>query len=213
MAKKTRKKSRTSKSKADPRDRIIDAALKLTPERGWRRLAMAEIADGAGLTLAEVRSLFRSKSAILNGFQRRTDNSVLAMGPADGSSPRDRLFDVLMRRFDALQSHRDAIRVIVRDVACDPLAALCQGPHLMCSMASMLKAAGLESGGIGGAVRTKGLAVIYVRALCVWLGDDSGDLSKTMAVLDRGLARAECLAGLLCPSTGTKTGAPETKPA
>ena len=102
MAKKARKKSRTSKNKADPRDRVIDAALKLAAERGWRRLALAEIADAASMTLTEVRSLFPSKSAILNGLQRRTDESVLATGPADGSSPRDRLFDVLMRRFDSL---------------------------------------------------------------------------------------------------------------
>ena len=213
MAKKKRKKSRASKSKPDPRDQIIDAALKLALERGWRRLAMTEIADAAGLTKAELSRQFSSKPAILNGFQRRTDNAVLALGPADGSSTSDRLFDVLMRRFDALQPHRDAIRVIVRDIACDPLAALCQGPHVMCSMASMLEAAGLKVGGIGGAVRTKGLAVIYMRTLCVWMDDDSADQSKTMAVLDRGLARAECLAGLLCPRAGAKSAAPETKTA
>ena len=79
-------------------------------------------------------------------------------------------------------------------------------------MARMLKAGGLKAGGINGAIRTKGLALIYVRTLCVWLGDDSKDLSKTMAVLDRGLARAERLVGILCPA-GTRTGAPETKPA
>jgi AcrR family transcriptional regulator len=212
MAKKTRKSSRASKSKADPRDRVIDAALKLAAERGWRRLAMSEIADAAGMSLAEVCSQFSSKSAILNGFHKRIDERVLASGPADGSSARDRLFDVLMRRLDNLQPYRDAIRLIARDIACDPLAALCQGPQLMCSMARMLKAGGLKAGGINGAIRTKGLALIYVRTLCVWLGDDSKDLSKTMAVLDRGLARAERLVGILCPA-GTRTGAPETKPA
>lgn len=200
MAKEARKPSRTSKSKATPRDRVIDAALKLATERGWRRLGMAEIADTAGLTLAEARSQFPSKAAILNGFRRRTDEAVLAEGPAEGSSPRDKMFDVLMRRLDALQPHRDAVRVIVRDVACDPLAALCQGPQMLCSMARMLEAAGLNAGGIGGAVRTKGLTLIYLRTLAAWLGDDSPDLSKTMAVLDRGLARAERLAGIFCPT-------------
>ncbi len=200
MAKKNRKKNRTSKPKADPRDRVIDAALKLAAERGWRSLALAEIADAAGLTLAETRSQFASKAAILGGFQRRIDDSVLATGSADGSSPRDRLFDVLMRRLDALQPHRDAIRVIARDVACDPLAALCQGPQMLCSMARMLKAAGLDAGGIDGAIRSKGLTLIYMRTLCTWLGDDSPDLSKTMAVLDRGLARAERIAGIFCPA-------------
>ena len=154
-----------------------------------------------------MQSQFSSKSAILGGFTRRIDDSVLALGPADGSSPRDRLFDVLMRRLDELQPHRDAVRVIVRDVACDPLAALCQGPRLLCSMASMLKAAGLDAGGIDGAIRTKGLTLIYMRTLSTWLGDDSPDLSRTMAVLDRGLARAERLAGMFCPTTDAETRA------
>ena len=210
MAKKTRKKSRTSKSTANPRDRIIDATLRLATERGWRRLTLAEIADAAGLTLAEVRGMFASKTAILGGLTRRTDERVLATGPADGSSPRDRLFDVLMRRLDVLEAHRDAVRVIVRDVTFDPLAALCQGQQLLCSMARMLEAAGLNSGGINGAIRTKGLALIYVRTLCAWLGDDSPDLSKTMAVLDRRLAVAECLVEILCPTGGAKTDARQT---
>ena len=197
MAKKTRKTSGTSKTKADPRDRIIDTALTLAAERGWRRLALAEIADGAGLTLSEARALFPSKTAILNGFVRRTDERVLAVGKADGSSARDRLFDVLMRRLDILEPHRDAVRVLVREAAFDPLAALCRGPQFLCSMAWMLEAAGLNSGGINGAIRTKGLAVIYLSALGIWLGDDSADQGPTLAYLDRRLRQAERLATLL----------------
>ena len=205
MVKKTRKTSRTSKGTAAPGDRVINAALGLAAERGWRGLSLADIAEGAGLTLAEVRTLFPSKAAILQGFTRRTDERVLAAGTADGSSPRDRLFDVLMRRFDVLQPHRDAVRSIVRDVALDPLAAICQGPQLLCSMAWMLEAAGLSSAGIDGAIRTKGLTVVYLRALAAWLNDDSADLSKTMAALDRGLARAERLAGVFCSTRQAET--------
>ncbi|MBL4690849.1 MAG: TetR family transcriptional regulator, partial [Rhodospirillales bacterium] len=127
------------------------------------------------------------------------DERVLAAGKADGSSARDRLFDVLMRRLDIMEPHRDAVRVLVREAAFDPLAALCRGPQFLCSMAWMLEAAGLNSGGINGAIRTKGLAVIYGCALSAWLGDDSPDSSKTMAVLDRGLARAERLSRIFCP--------------
>ena len=209
MAKKTRKTSGTSKTKADPRDHIIDTALTLAAERGWRRLALAEIADGAGLTLSEARALFPSKTAILNGFVRRTDERVLAAGKADGSSARDRLFDVLMRRLDILELHRDAVRVLVREAAFDPLAALCRGPQFLCSMAWMQEAAGLNSGGINGAIRTKGLAVIYGCALSAWLADDSPDSSKTMAVLDRGLARAERLSRIFCPRKDAAPDAPQ----
>ena len=150
MAKKPRKKtSRSSKGKSRraprdskgksrraPRDskgvpdRIIDAALTLAAARGWRRTGLADIAAEAGVTLAELRGAFPSKASILNGLIRRTDTLVLAMGTVEGSSVRDRLFDLLMRRFDVLQPHRDAVSAIVRDSICDPLVPLCHGPRL-----------------------------------------------------------------------------------
>ena len=64
-------------------------------------------------------------------------------------------------------------------------------------MSSMLEAAGISSSGIVGILRVKGLILIYMRSLKVWLNDDSQDLSETMATLDRDLARADRLLGML----------------
>jgi hypothetical protein len=66
----------------------------------------------------------------------------------------------------------------------------------MCSMARMLEAAGLSARGPVGAVRTKGLAVVYANAVRAWLGDDSTDMASTMAALDKGLRQAERAADL-----------------
>ncbi len=214
MARKTRKPAPSSAAKAQAQtkskaktsvpDRVIEAALALAAGRGWRRLSLADIAAEAGLTLAGLRAAFPSKPAILGGFLRRTDERVLAgggaAGIAEGSSARDRLFDVLMRRFDVMRPHRGAIAAIARDSLFDPLAALSLGPRLMCSMAWMLEAAGLNSAGLRGALSSKGLALVYLGALRAWLRDDSADLAKTMAVLDRGLRRAETVAAVFCPS-------------
>jgi len=179
------------------RDHILDAALGLAARRGWRRIGLAEIAAEADIGLDRLRSQFASKPAIVNGLIRRTDERALAVGAAEGSSARDRLFDVLMRRFDALASDRAGIVAIVRDVCLDPTGALCHAPRLMASMAWMLEAAGLDSSGPVGLLRIKGLAAVYLWALRAWLADDSRDLAKTMAALDRGLRQAEALAGLL----------------
>ena len=61
----------------------------------------------------------------------------------------------------------------------------------------MLEAAGIGSGGLAGRMRAAGLAVVYARAFRAWLEDDSADLGKTMAALDRGLAQAERWASVL----------------
>lgn len=179
------------------RERILDAALRLAAERGWRRTGLADIAAEAGIGLDRLRAKFASKPAIVNGLIRRTDERALALGAAEGSSARDRLFDMLMRRFDAMATNRAGIAAILRDLCRDPATALCHAPRLMVSMAWMLEAAGLSSSGSLGLLRTKGLAAVYLWALRAWLADDSRDLAKTMAALDRGLRQAEALAGLL----------------
>jgi hypothetical protein len=60
-------------------------------------------------------------------------------------------------------------------------------------MALMLEAAGLATGGVRGVLRIKGLALIYLATLRVWLRDESADKARTMAALDTQLRRTEAL--------------------
>lgn len=192
--------------KSDIPGRIVEAALRLAARQGWRQTSMSEIADEAGLDPAKVSAAFPSKTAIVGGFVKRIDEQVRAhaakagTGNEAGESARDRLFDVLMHRFDALTPHKAGLAAIVRGTCADPLAAVVLLPRVLCSMAAMLEAAGLSSSGLFGALRVKGLAVVYGAAYRAWLGDDSKDMAKTMAALDRALGRAEWMVSLCRPS-------------
>jgi AcrR family transcriptional regulator len=177
-------------------DRLIKAAMALAAERRWRDISLAEIADGAGVNLAQLHAVFSSKGAILRAFSDKIDATVLDGTDDDAREEpvNDRLLDVLVRRLEALQDYKRAIGSILRDTMTDPAAALCGGPGLLRSMAWSLEAAGVRSSGIAGKIRTKGLAAIYISTLYVWLRDDSDDLGPTLAHLDRALRRAERLA-------------------
>jgi AcrR family transcriptional regulator len=187
-----------ARSSRTPRDRILDATLALAEREGWRKASLSAIAGEAGVPLHELYGEFRSRSAILGALMARTDASVLAETPvADAKeSPRDRLFDVLMRRFDALKPHRAALKAIARELGSDPPTALCSGPAFLRSMAWMLEAAGLSSAGMRGRLRVRALAALYLWVLRVFVRDDSEDLAKTMAALDRRLRQAEPWLGL-----------------
>ena len=192
----------------DIAERIISAALELAVSDGWGAASLSDIAARAGVTLAELRNAFSSKAAIVNGFVKGIDEKVLAgiEGGDEASSTRDRLFDVLMRRFDALAPHKAGIAAILRDTCTDPVGGMCLLPRFLCSMAWMVEAAGLSSAGVAGMVRAQGLALIYANAFRVWLRDDSADSSQTMAALDRDLCRAERMIGWCrfapAPTTG-----------
>lgn len=174
----------------DPPPDIVDTALQLIGGRGWRHVTLADIAAASRTSLAELHARYPSKQAIIGAFMRRIDTAMLT-GPALEGSPRERLFELILRRLDALKPHRAGVVAVMRGVACDPVAALCIGSGAMRSMGWMLEAAGLESHGLVGLLRRKGLAGVYAVTLRVWQDDDSEDLAKTMAALDRTLKRAE----------------------
>jgi AcrR family transcriptional regulator len=199
MARKAQAKSRR-KMPGDAAQGIIDAALALARTRAWRTVSLSDIADQAGVSLAQVYAAFPSKAAIVGGFMKRIDQRVLGGGAIDAADPvRDRLFEVLMRRFDALAPHKDSVAAILSGMCAEPVAALVQVPRVLCSMAWMLEAARLPADGLIGLVRMEGLALIYANALRVWLTDDTSDMAKTMAALDQGLRGAERLAELCHP--------------
>jgi AcrR family transcriptional regulator len=178
-------------AQATPENRLIDAALALAARQGWRRTGLAEIAAEAGLSLAEAYALHRSKAGILAAFLRRVDAEVLAGAGADGGDgTRDRLFDTLMRRFEALKPHKAALRAILRDSVGHP-AALLGVAAVRRSMRWMLEASGISTSGCRGRLLIHGVLALYGSVMRVFLADDSADLAATMAALDRGLKRGE----------------------
>jgi AcrR family transcriptional regulator len=192
---------------------MTQAALQLASERGWRNVSLADMAARAEVPLLDAYQEFSTKSAVLLRLVGATDRAALSQGAAAATdSPRDRLFDVLMRRFDALQSRREGTVAILRDLPSDPAALLCLSGRLARSMAWMLEAAGISSSGCAGWVRVKGLAVVYLDALRVWMKDDSPDMARTMAALDKGLRRAERVACSL-PLAPRRRASESTAPA
>jgi AcrR family transcriptional regulator len=183
-------------------DRIIDAALAEVATQGWRNLSLGAVASAAGLPILRVYRVFGSKQAILRGLFRRVNETVLAEAPPaeTGERPRDRLFDLLMRRFDALQCHKPALEVLARELWGDPITAACAGSWLLHSIRWTLEAADISTGGWRGAVAVKLTAGAYLSTMRVWQRDDSPDLAQTMAVLDARLRRIE---GWLLPGYGT----------
>ena len=172
----------------------LDAFVTLIADKGFAEVALRDVAEAAGLTLAELYRLYPDKVALAAAFLAKIDGEVLG-GTPSGSDPeetaRDRLFDAMMRRYDAMRPHRKALAEVRRAATRDPLLALALGPAVRRSMAAVLEAAAIPSDGLAGAVRQNGLLAIHYAVSRVYDQDDTTDLSKTMAALDGRLKSAE----------------------
>jgi len=181
------------------RQTIIDALLTLLAEKPLERIGLDDIARAAGISLAELRGEFSSVVAILAAHMKEIDRKVLSADTADMGEepPRERLFDVLMRRLDAHAGHKAAIRSLMRSTLCNPPLALVMNGLAARSMSWMMTAAGISAAGPKGALRAQALTLMYVRVLSVWVEDEDPGLARTMSALDRELARAERWSGML----------------
>ncbi len=175
---------------------LIQAAMARAEAVGWRGVAVAEAARAAGLPLDEARMRFPVPATVLLRLGMLADRAALVDDGSAGSI-RERLFDLLMRRIDVLQQYRGGVRAVLRALPLDPLLALVLGNATAVSMDWVAQAAGVDTTGLMGRVRAGGLVAVWLQTVRAWDGDDSADLSTTMAALDKALDRAERLGRML----------------
>jgi len=175
---------------------LVALALALVAEHGWRRFSFAELARCAGTDLAVVYAELPDRPAILRVLGRRLDAEMLAidMAELDGLTPRERLFELVMRRLDAMAPFKPGLRAIGREAPCNPgllVAACCNVDRLG---RRLVDAAGIAGDRLHEAIARRAIGVIYLRAFRVWLADETPDMARTLAELDRRLQQAETTA-------------------
>ena len=181
------------------RAKAIDALMALLADQSFEQIGLAEVAGRAGLKLSQLRAEFGSVLAIFAAHVKDIDRAVLAGGDADMTEepPRERLFDVLMRRLEALAPYKEAVRSVMRSARRNPGLGLALNAMAVRSQSWMLEAAGIGAHGPRGALRAQGAALMFARVLSVWVDDEEEGLDRTMAALDRGLASAERWEGFI----------------
>ncbi|AMB46976.1 hypothetical protein [Methylobacterium sp. AMS5] len=185
----------TASHKPNPREAAVEALMRLAAEQPWNDIEVGDIAREANLSLAELRDLFPSKGAVLGGLSRIIDRKVLEVDTADlaDEPARERLFDVLMRRLDAMTPYKPALRRIAFALRGDVLSMLALNGVALNSHRYMLAAAGIDTEGPLGRLKLQGTVIAFARTVEVWLDDDDPALARTMAKLDREIRRGETI--------------------
>lgn len=174
---------------------LARAALTLAAAGPWREVTLTKLADAASRPISDFygASLGEAVDCVEEAFDRAIADNMDALDPSQ--SVRDRLFELIMRRFEAMETHRAAILAMEQGADRDPtVMAAAHQRHVRCAR-WVLALAGLEADGMTGQARAQGLGVIIGQARAAWRGDDAGDFAKTMGSLDKNLRRAEEMFG------------------
>lgn len=174
---------------------LARAALSLAGVKPWREVTLATLAHAASRPLSDFYGASPGEAidCVEEAFDRAIADNMDQLDPTQ--SVRDRLFELIMRRFEAMEPHRAAVLAMEHGADRDPtLMASAHQRHVRCAR-WVLALAGLEADGMTGSARAQGLGVIIGQARAAWRSDDAGDFAKTMASLDKNLRRAEEMFG------------------
>lgn len=177
------------------REVIFAAFADVLASGNWRGIEDEGFAMAAGLSLSTYRRLVGGKYELPRAFGREADATMLEDIAIDVSEPpRDRLFEVVMARFDALHPWREGLQELAKAAPRDPLLAASCVAALGTATGTILDAAKIPSGGVLGLVRRQGLSAGYVTVARAFLKDESDDMGPTMAALERWLDQVTPLA-------------------
>lgn len=172
---------------------LVDSLLAALLTRSFNDISLRDIAADADLPLAKVLMQVSSKMELLEAYAKRVDAQVLAEDDLDMAEEpvRERLFDVLMRRYDALLPNKLSLVQLDRDARRDPALGLVLVRIVSTSMKRMAVSAHVETEGLKGAVVLAGMMQVHGRVMRVWLAEEDAGQALTMAELDKALKQAE----------------------
>ncbi len=193
---------------------LLEEAFGLIASHGWNDFSFTELARRSDRPLAEIYAELPGRTSLLCALGRRADEAMLAMPPAELAElgPRERLFELVMRRLDAMAPFKEGLRVIGREARLDPMVLLTALGNLDRAASWLLDAS--ESGltGLKARAARRVLMLVYARTFNVWLDDATPDLATTLAELDKRLQQLEQLGRWMARARRRATGRPAAEP-
>jgi len=172
------------------REEAIAAYFSTFSTQGFGAASIGYVAGRTGVSVAELHAAVGDRFAALDAFTHDADRTALGAVANDGGV-RDRLFDLIMARFDASVPYKAAIIALDGEARRRPALALAALGTLPRTAELFLSAAGVNTIGPLGIARVQGLAVLLADVGRVWLKDDDIDQGATMRALDARLDQAE----------------------
>lgn len=173
-------------------DKLLHTAFVIIERDGWRDLSMLSLAKASKIKVSELYSLAPDKQSLLRLLLSEFDRAIVeGLGEPDPrTSARDRIFDAILNAFEAMTPRKEAMRVLYHDLRGDPGTWPAAWSGLKKTSQWVADSAGVDTRGLLGALRLRGLSLLLTDTTPIWL-DDGEDLGRTMSHVDKRLRRLE----------------------
>ena len=171
-------------------DGFLAVAFECGAKEGWHGLTPQKIAHAHDM--GPLPAYLRHQDDIFILFNDIISMRVKNNIDMDESlETKDRLFDVLMEYFDAMDEYKDGLKTFFTDKKSATTTGLKTIPHFRRMIEDMLLFSGIDINHPLAEVKKAGLSVLYLKSFFVWLDDDSEDMGRTMAEIDKNLSLVE----------------------
>ena len=165
--------------------KISQTALRLAASKGWSQVTLEAVAKAAKIPIAGLKTRFRIPADLMPVIAEAIDREAFAAAGQISGTPQDMLFDLLMARFDVLQRNRKAILSMAEAARQDRRLSCALTRATVSGVYRLIDAAKLKT--LPRPILAAGLGAMYGWVFFVWNRDNSRDMAKTMAAVDRGL--------------------------
>jgi len=179
-------------------NRIAEKTLNLLISTEWKLISIEMICKKLKLNKKKISPYIKNKHDLIKNISHYFDDQILiSLKSIEKSSSRDMLFEILMMRFDLLNKYRESILKILHIFRKQPNNFIFLLPSFINSISIIAENANIQTAGLKGSIRVKGILIIYFSTFLIWLKDESSTLDKTMTYLDNYLKRAENLLNIM----------------
>ena len=170
--------------------KIAETTLLIAEKKSWNSLDFDEIIKRGKIVKICLKININSKKDLLININNFFDYKITKLSrKIEKSNKKDMFFEIIMMRFDVLQSYRKAILNIFDSFKKNPQELVFLLPSFIESMILMTNLINLKTFGLKGNLKIKGLLIVYFSSFLIWRKEDNDSLEKTMTSLDIYLDR------------------------
>ena len=175
-------------------NKYIKKGFDLINDIGWEEFSLEKLSTKEKIPINDLKVFFKCKNSIVDKFSRMIDKNIeskLRIEDFKDSSKKDILFELIMMRFDEMEGFKGSLVKILDVSKNKPLLISIITKNVMNTMDFFLELSDSYNNYAFDFLKKNFLFFIYSITFKTWLSDDTEDLSKTMAELDKLLSTAE----------------------